>query len=1148
MGLQIDLAGRVDIRRDGTSAALDGLGQLGRVALLHLVHERGRAVTHDGLGEALWGDRLPATWRSSLRSTVARVRSLFAQLGLEPDEIVVTGPGTYELVLPPDTEIDVEVAANAVAAARESLRSGQAGLALQELDRVSRLTAQPLLPGSKGLWIEQRRDQWRELEMAAMQVRAEALREVGDTAASIEVAERLVESDPLREAFHVCLMDAHAAAGNRARVIRSYDRCRRVMVETLGVEPSAATHEAYLALLEDPRALVGDGSRPGSSRLPAPLERAIERSPLLVGRESAIVTLRAAWNDVTSGARRIAVLSGGGGMGKTRLAADLAHAVGADGVVLFGGCEPDGVVPYQPFVQALRSEVAVLGADELRERVPVGLGELVRVFPEMGQVLDESEVVEIRAPGDRYRLFEAFTSLVSGIADQTPVLLVLDDLHWCDQPTSLLLRHLVRRLETGRLLVMLLTRTVPNDLVDLLDELPSTVPVDHIEVGDLSLGAIRQLSTEILGTDTVDLAPRLLNETAGSPFLLHEMLRHLSGSDIAELTAPAAGAPGRASIAAGVGGPGRVANVLDRQLARLSGDARRTIGVAALAGQTFDLSVLEAVMDAQGDEVLDVVEATVAAGLVAEVPGSFGRFTFAHSLVRQFLSDEVSEVRRARWHGRLAAELERRLGGEDPDLLPELLWHHRAALGPDSDPEPVVGYAVRAASDALGKLAYEDAVEHLVVTAAALEAIGIDAPDCRISLELALGKAYERAGDRQRSRDAYAEAFATARLVDDAPAMGRAALGIGGPWTPSGKVDQEHVDALTEAVEALGAEADDELLATLLARLTRAARSLPDFDRRGPELAAAAMAAARRTGSARVLGDALMAQRVVLHGPEFVHQRLEVADELAQLAEDGGRSGQRLGAAPLRILSLLEVGEYQSADAAVETYGELADALQRPVHRWCAAYLRASVATRWGRFEHAERHASAAHEIGLAADLTDADTVFETQMVLLRREQGRWSELETMIRELPSPSGARRWGGVLAGVLAGTGRVDAGIEMLPDLSAMRRDPSWLASAVWAADTLSAAGSAAGSGAGSVDRAEQLYAELLPYSGTDAVIGPGIAWLGPVDHPLGLLAACAGDIGAAERHLRRSMNRTSVMGRCPAYMRSEQALAGLPGSR
>jgi DNA-binding SARP family transcriptional activator/tetratricopeptide (TPR) repeat protein len=1140
VALQIDLAGRVEIRRDGRSAQLDGLGQLGRVALLYLVQEHGRAVTHDALGEALWDDRLPATWRSALRSTVVKVRGLFGQLGLESDEIVVTGPGTYELVLPSDTVIDVEAAAASVAAARASVRAGRAPDALLELDRAATLTARPLLPGANGLWIEQRRDQWRELGSAAMHVRAEALREVGDTGGSIEAAERLVEGDPLREEFHVCLMDAHAAAGNRARAIRTYDRCRRLMVETLGVEPSAATHAAYVALLEDPRAMLGGSNGSGTSPLPPTLERAIERSPLLVGREAAIVTLRAAWNDVTSGGRRIAVLSGDGGMGKTRLAAELAGAVGSDGVVLFGGCEPDGVVPYQPFVQALRPVLAALGADELRERVPVGLGELVRVFPELAQVLDEAEAVETRAPGDRYRLFEALASLVTSTADRASVLLVLDDLHWCDQPTSLLLRHLVRRLDAGRLLVVLSTRTVSNDLADVLDELPSDMAVDRIELDLLSLDAVRQLSAEILGPDVADLAPRLLSETSGSPFLLHELLRHLSDSDEAELATLVAGGAGGASIAADVGIPARVANVLDRQLTRLGANARRTIGVAALVGQSFDLSVLEAVLDADGDEVLDVVEATVAAGLVTEVPGSFGRFTFAHSLVRQFLSDEVSDVRSARWHGRIAAELERRLDGEDPDVLPELLWHRRAALDPDSDPEPVVECAVLAASDALGKLAYEDAVEHLLVTAAALEALGIDDPGCRTRLELALGTAYERAGDRQRSRDAYSEAFATARLVSDAPAMGRAALGIGGPWTPSGRVDHEHVDALTEAVEALRPEVDDELLATLLARLTRAARSLPDFDRRGPELAAAAMATARRSGSARVLGDALMAQRAVLHGPEFVHQRLEVADELAQLADEGGRSGQRLGAAPLRILSLLEVGEYLRADDAVDAYGELADALQRPVHRWCAASLRASVATRWGRFDHAERHAAAAHEIGLAADLTDADTVYETQMVLLRREQGRWAELETMIVELPERSGARRWSGVLAGVLVGSGRVDEGIEMLPDLGAMRRDPLWLASAVWAADALTAAGS--------VGRAEQLYADLLPYAGTDAVIGPGIAWLGPVDHSMGQLAACTGDVAGAERHFRRAMERTSVMGRCPAHVRSERALADLARSR
>lgn len=314
------------------------------------------------------------------------------------------------------------------------------------------------------------------------------------------------------------------------------------------------------------------------------------------------------------------------------------------------------------------------------------------------------------------------------------------------------------------------------------------------------------------------------------------------------------------------------------------------------------------------------------------------------------------------------------------------------------------------------------------------------------------------------------------------------------------------MQALEEAVTALGESGTDAFRAILLARLTRAVRYAPGFGRRGPVLAREALAAARRSGDVRALSSALLSQRVVSHGPEGVHDRLGAANELHELVTARGLPTEMLEAAPLRIMSLFEVGDHLRSREAVARFGDLADVSRRPFHRWCAEHLRAVVATQSGHFAEAERHIVHARDVGIEAQLPDVMTVFSTQLVMLRRDEGRLTELEALIVDMNRRIPGRPWNAVLAWTMA------------------------------CADTIARAGA--------TDKAADLYDELAPYSGTDIVIGPGVAWIGPVDHYLGVLAACVGRHTLARTHLEHAKASTAALGRCPAFVRSEAALASI----
>src|SRR5919202_2788315 len=326
-------------------------------------------------------------------------------------------------------------------------------------------------------------------------------------------------------------MAAHAGAGSRGEALEAYERCRRVLVEELGVSPSPATEAAYLRLLGDEEA-----PAPSGTAAPLALPPALAASPgaFVVGREAEAEALAAGFKRATVEGRQAVLIGGEPGGGKTTLVSQAARAAHAEGArVLYGRCDEDLGVPYQPFAQALSHYVLAAPLAELTDHVAAHGGEALRLVPALGRRLPGTP---LPAPVDpdtpRWRLFEAGAGLLGTAASAAPVVLVLDDLHWAAPATLQLLRHVLASTTDERLLVLGTYRRseVGPDLSATLADLRRLPGVERLALEGLDragveafVAATRDPAHDELGP----LAQALWSHTAGNPFFVGELLRHL---------------------------------------------------------------------------------------------------------------------------------------------------------------------------------------------------------------------------------------------------------------------------------------------------------------------------------------------------------------------------------------------------------------------------------------------------------------------------------------------------------------------------------------------------------------------------------------------------------------------------------------------
>jgi class 3 adenylate cyclase/tetratricopeptide (TPR) repeat protein len=844
-------------------------------------------------------------------------------------------------------------------------------------------------------------------------------------------------------------------------------------------------------------------------------------SGAFVGRAAELEALSTTWKHASEQSLRTVMVAGESGVGKTRLSVELAHRVHDDGgVVLYGCCEEELGVPYQPFAEALRPYVAGCPLDELVAHVEIHGGELTRLVPELARrVSDVPAPVEAEPEVERYRLFEAVAGLLASASRRAPVLFVVDDLHWAAKPTLLLLRHLVCYREPAAVLLMgtyrdtELGRGRADPLADTLAELHRLEGVERLALEGLDPDAVASFVEAAAGQALEGRGPALARalyaETDGNPFFIGEIVRHLTETGAIHQT------DGRWAWQLTVGEldlPEGVREVIGRRLARLSEETNRTLSIASVIGQEFTLDLVAAAGDLDEERVLEAVEEALDARLMGERPGSVDCFVFSHALVRDVIYCGMAESRRVRLHRRAGEALEKLVGTRPDGRITELA-HHFLIAAPTGVADKAVRYSLDAADVALASLAFEDVLNLCRLGLAAVERARVDgAPledtdECDVLLRL--GRAEVRAG-RRSGRDTLLRAYELACELGDHRRVAAAMLALSrGFFARIGRVDREVVEALQNAIAMQSAD-DNPVLAELLATLASELVWAPDGERRFG-LSNQALAMARRVDDRRTLARILLLRNMTISAPDTLTERIGECDELLDVAEELQDPAIRFQAAFQRGGTALESGDIPAANEMVDLAAEQVGELHQPSLVWQASFMGTSRRILEGALDEAEQNAIETYELGRRANQdAEAFIFFTEQMLEIRRWQGRLGEMIAEFRELAGVDGID-FGYSLVRYLYDAGEHDAAADCYEAIMQRLRLPP--RRDMLMATTL---GNLAYMAArvGDSERASSIYEVLHPFGrafATTTVAKPvGL-------HYLGMLASITGRADVAEDH-------------------------------
>jgi DNA-binding CsgD family transcriptional regulator len=500
-------------------------------------------------------------------------------------------------------------------------------------------------------------------------------------------------------------------------------------------------------------------------------------TPLFVGRREELDRLAAVLNAVQRGAGRCVLISGEAGIGKSRLLAEIRDRAKQSGFkLLTGRCfEQDRSFPYAPLVDMLPPFFAQSLASGQRDALGPLAPELLKLLPELephlsvplsGSVLDR----EI----EKRNLFGALTSLFWHQAEASPLLLIVEDLHWSDQASLEFLLHLVRRIAGKSILLLFTSRSVQAQagLDELLAGLDREPIAQEIRLEPLSRAEVAQLLRGILDQTqepSDEFVAAVYSLTEGNPFFAEEICTSLIASgDIYY-----ADDQWRRKPLSQIDIPDNVQRVVQRRVSRISQSARRLIDLAAVSGRSFDFAVLQNLTRHSDKELLVLIKELMAARLVVEE--SADRFAFRHALTREALYGQLLVRERQALHAQLVQAIEQIYPDALESHLEALAYHaFEAGLWPKT-----IEYAQRAGEKALALYAPHAAVEQFTRALKAAEQLS-QMPNH--ALHRLRGQAFDTLGKFAEARADFEAALQAAQAAGDQLATWQTLLDLALLW------------------------------------------------------------------------------------------------------------------------------------------------------------------------------------------------------------------------------------------------------------------------------------------------------------------------------------------------------------------------------
>lgn len=961
----------------------------------------GEVVAEDRLVDALWEGSPPRTATKTLQNYVMRLRRRLDSYG---GGVIVTRAPGYVL---DGLDTDVVVAESLIAEGRRAVAGGDEALAIAKFDEALALWRGPaIVEFADRSFAHTEAGRLDELRASVAEERIDAVLAAGRHHEVIADCEGLVAAQPLRERRWAQLMLALYRDGRQGEALEAYRRLRAVLVDQLGVDPGPEARRLEAAILGHDAAL-----------LPRPSVTVRVARPLMpcFGRERELTTLLGHVADAAASRGRATFLCGEPGIGKTRLLAALAvAAAGCGAEVLSGRClEGSGALPFHPFVEAIETHLDVVGP-------PSGgldLGRLInsRHASPPGPALQPDEL--------RLRLFDGVARFLVGRAVDAPVVVLVDDLHWADEGTVAMLRHVARSTRGHRMLVVGAFRGGEvgggHPLEDALGALRSEADCSVLRLTGLDRESVEQLMGVTAGAAIAgEFVDAVCAETHGNPFFAREVVQHLR-----EDGALQSGPDGRLGTRLPLSVvPDGVRQVIARRRRRLGAGANKFLDVAAAVEGPF---LFEPVCKAAGlsdDEGLAALDETLHAGLVVS-DAAPDRYDFTHALIRHTVYQQLNPSRRLRLHRDLAAALaESREAGARISAAEVATQYHRAASLPGA--AAGIAPALEAAERARGAGAHDEQAMFLLMAGDLL-------PPGDARLGDLLGRRAVALGWSLRFDDAVNAARAAAAAGSGAAILAEVAvvLATAGSNTHAWLLAAEGIHTTT------GPNGPDPV--------TWAALTLLDLDRREA-------ADPDHPGIQMDLPGRRIALRI-LHESGRLSRRGDLA-RYAVAAIHGSRDRVPASAADDPTVAAFLLGDYT---AAVPLFARAADAAEEHGQLAWAVYCRAgegrcqvalgNIAAAASTLEHTRQLVARLPGLALGWQLLHHQGAEDAMAMAIDED---WPERMEGFAPWMDPGPERHWGGAAiisigARGQARMGHVHAALSLLArPVRALRQAPAW----------------------------------------------------------------------------------------------------------
>jgi len=437
----------------------------------------------------------------------------------------------------------------------------------------------------------------------------------------------------------------------------------------------------------------------------------------LVGRDSELRELKSSLELAAGGSGQVVLVEGEPGIGKSRLIQEAQVYARIRGfAVLVGRCyEQETGIPYLPFIEQFTGRFSGMGPAEMRDELGDAAPEFVKLIPEVQRVLTEvTPSMPLEPAQERLRLFASVSDVFIRLSRRTPVVLILEDLHWADAASLRLFQHLARALRGERVAVLGSYRDVEvergHPLGDTLREMNRERLFNRLSLRRLPRDGVGTMIQSMFEVERVsdEFLDLLYRETEGNPFFVEEVMKAL----VEEGALYRDDGRWQRKEIAQIDIPQSIREVIGRRLEHISEPCRRALSLAAVIGRRFRFETLQAAGELPEEDLLTALEEAIQAQLVREESAAGEvEYDFVHALIREVLYEQLSLRRRMTLHQKIGEALERLHAGR-LDRVVEDLAHHFTHAPHGVGLDTAIDYSLQAARKSLGLFAHEDAVRH----------------------------------------------------------------------------------------------------------------------------------------------------------------------------------------------------------------------------------------------------------------------------------------------------------------------------------------------------------------------------------------------------------------------------------------------------